>query len=117
MADTYFDVGDTKNITLSTNEVLTVQIYGFNHDDKSGGSGRVGITFGTKDLMVTTRQMNAIIDNNDSWRSSAMRMWMNNTLVSQLPTELQNSLRLINKSTARGGMNTLMLVTSDSFCV
>ncbi|WP_041668492.1 InlB B-repeat-containing protein [Acetobacterium woodii] len=86
LADSFFDVGDTKNITLSTNEVLTMQIYGFDHDDKSDGSGKAGITFGTKDLMVARQTLSTNGDN--SWSTSALRSWLNDTLTTQLPNQI-----------------------------
>lgn len=47
-------VGDTKDITLTTGETLTMQIYGFKHDDLTSG-GKAGITLGMKNLMANTK--------------------------------------------------------------
>lgn len=38
MGDTYFNVGDTKNITTN-GEIVTMQIYGFDHDEKADWIG------------------------------------------------------------------------------
>ncbi|MDO9491993.1 InlB B-repeat-containing protein [Acetobacterium sp.] len=127
LANTYFDVGNTKNITLSTNEVLTMQIYDFNHDDKSDGSGKVGITFGTKNLMATSRVMNPNGTNYVGWNGTDLRGWMNaintiyastdytsgtTSLHSQLPADLRTAIKPVKKLTS-GGDNNQVLVTSN----
>lgn len=98
LADTYFDVGNTKNITLSTSEVLTMQIYDFNHDDKSDGSGKAGITFGTKDLMVARQTLSTNGDN--SWSTSALRSWLNDTLTTQFSSQIP--IKTVTKKTGVG---------------
>ena len=46
-------VGDEIDLTLSGkyNETVTLQIWDFNHYDKSDGSGKANICFGMKNLM------------------------------------------------------------------
>ena len=39
IADAVWNVGDEKKLYLDSGEVLTAQIYGFNHDDKDGSDG------------------------------------------------------------------------------
>ncbi len=53
IAETLWEVGDEIDITLTGqyNETVTLQIYGFDHDEKTDGSGNAGITFGTKNLL------------------------------------------------------------------
>lgn len=45
LAPSVFKLGETKNITDTNSNNWTVQIVGFNHDDKADGSGKAGITF------------------------------------------------------------------------
>lgn len=111
-ADTYFDIGNTKNITLSTSEVLTMQIYDFNHDDKSDSSGKAGITFGTKDLMAAKRQMNDS-GTNGSWNLSLMRSWTNGELYNSLPSTLKATVKSVNKKTSLGTGLPDISITSD----
>ena len=42
-----------------------MEIWGFNHDDLATG-GKAGITFGMRDLMANTRQMNNL--EHQCWR-------------------------------------------------
>lgn len=128
LADTYFDVGNTKNITLSTNEVLTMQIYDFNHDDKSDGSGKAGITFGTKDLMTIPQVMNPTNTNYYGWEGSQLRGFMNGisttyagnnytsgttSLYSELPTAIQSAIKPVKKLTSGGYNNNVLLTSTD----
>lgn len=114
LANTYFDVGDTKNITLSTNEVLTMQIYDFAHDEKCDGSGKAGITFGTKNLMASEKVMNSSTTNSGGWQSSEMRSWVNSNLYNDMQPELRNCIKTINKYSGIGGGTTSGLaVTQD----
>lgn len=101
LAPTLWKVGDEKNITLTTGELLTLQIYGFNHDDLTGG-GKAGITFGLKNLMRDQHRMNAVNTNTGGFVSSEMYSWLNNTIRNQLPADLQMALKSVNKRTSVG---------------
>ena len=56
LADRFFSVGDEKTITLTTGEVVTAVILGFNHDKDSYKSTAniLPISFGLKDCLETT---------------------------------------------------------------
>lgn len=69
-AENYWKVGDEIDIVVN-GETLTLQIYGFNHDNLTSG-GKAGITFGMKNLMTETRQMNASNTNAGGFTGSAM---------------------------------------------
>lgn len=45
LAPSIFKVGESRQITDSNGASWTIQIVGFSHDDKTGGSGKAGITF------------------------------------------------------------------------
>lgn len=95
-ASTKWNIGDSKDITLTTGETLTVQIYGFNHDDLADGSGKAGITFGLKDLMPSKQ----VVDSSTAqvgWEGSSLRTWLNNDFLSTLPNDLQAVLKTMHK--------------------
>ena len=95
-AKTYFSVGDEKTIELTTGEEITLVILGFNHDDLTGG-GKAGITIGMKNLLATTYRMNATSTNAGGWNNSQMRTSTMATLLSQLPVDLRNVVKQVNK--------------------
>lgn len=99
-ASTLWKVGDEKNISVN-GETLTLVIVGFGHDDLAGG-GKAGITFGLKHLMKDQRQMNSSNTNSGGFPGSAMYSWLQNTLLKQLPSDLQAVLKSVNKKTSKG---------------
>lgn len=104
LAPSIWSIGDEKDITLTTGEVLTLQIYGFNHDDKVGG-GKAGITFGLKNLMADNRQMNAENTNAGGFTGSAMYTWLQGDLYNSLPSDLKNLIKSVNKKTSAGNQS------------
>lgn len=111
-ASEYFSVGDEKTISLETGESVTVQILGFNHDDKADGSGKAGITFGMKNLLATKYSMNSSNTNTGGWDSSAMRSSTMATLLSQLPPDLRSSIKAVSKKAMVGGGSSSSPATS-----
>lgn len=103
-ADDYWSVGDAKNIVVNE-ETLTLEIIGFNHDDKTSG-GKAGITFACKNLMANTRQMNSTATNAGGFTGSAMYSWMSTTLYNNLPSDLKAVVKQVNKKTSAGSQST-----------
>lgn len=102
-ASQLWSVGDTKDITVGS-ETLTLVIMGFNHDDLAS-VGKAGITFGMKNLMATTRQMNGAGTNRGGFTGSEMYSWLQNTLLPTLPSDLQAVLKSVNKKTLAGSQS------------
>ena len=103
VAASTWSVGDTKNITVG-GETLTVEIVGFNHDDLASG-GKAGITFGLKNLMANTRQMNSSNTNAGGFTGSDMYDWLQGTLLNSLPSDLRAVLKSVNKKTSAGNQS------------
>lgn len=109
-----WNIGDTLNITLSTSEVLTLQIYNFRHDELPEG-GRAGITFGMRDLMAAQRRMNATTTNVGSFPGSEMWGWITGTLWDQLPADLRAVIKPVNKRTSSG--NNSSAIRTDAMSI
>jgi microcystin-dependent protein len=107
-------VGDTKNITLSTNEVLTVAIYDFNHDDLQAG-GKAAITFGLKNLMASTRTINSSNTNVGGFTGSAIYTWLQGDLYNSLPDDVRAIIKTVNKKTSAG--NQLATINTNAMKV
>lgn len=106
----YFNVGDTKNITLD-GVSYPVQIIGFNHDTKTAG-GKAGITFQLVDCLNTTYQMNSYNTNVGGWKSSEMRSRMSEFL-GQLGEDLQSVIKPVNKLVSIGDNTSTIETVSD----
>ena len=112
-----FNVGDEKQIKLSTGEVITVVILGFCHDgyynEEDDEDSYYTITFGMKNCLTTRYQMNASSTNAGGWESSKMRTSVMSTLLSQLPSDLQSVIKEVYKKTSAGNKSTTITTTSD----
>ena len=111
-AQKYFAVGDEKTIELTTGEQVTLVILGFNHDDLTSG-GKAGITIGRKELLATKYRMNASNTNAGGWDESEMRTTTMQTLLGQLPSDLQAAIKSVNKKATSGGASTTIKTSSD----
>ena len=105
----YFNVGDTKNITLD-GVSYPVQIIGFNHDTKTAG-GNAGITFQMVDCMNTPASMGS--SNSGGWTNNPMRTSTLAGIFNKLPTALQNAIKSVNKLTSAGSQSSTINTTSD----
>ena len=97
-----WQVGDTKDEVIA-GETLTFAIMGKNMDDLADGSGKAGLTFGMTQLMASTRQMNSSNRNSGSFAGSAMYSWLSGTIYPNLPAELKDAIKAVNKKTSSGG--------------
>ena len=97
-----WQVGDTKDEVIA-GETLTFAIMGKNMDDLADGSGKAGLTFGMTQLMASTRQMNSWDTNSGSFAGSAMYSRLSGTIYPNLPTELKDAIKAVNKKTSSGG--------------
>lgn len=113
LASTLWKVGDEKKVTLSTGEEITLVILGFNHDDKSDGTGKAGITFGMKNALATAYPINSTNTNVGGWTSSVMRTTTMATLLGYLPTEVQEVITPVNKLTSAGNLSSTINTTED----
>lgn len=84
----YWSVGDTKSVTLTTNEVIELQIAGFNHDTYSDGV-TAPVTLVMKDCLNTTAPMNSSNTNNGGYPASAMKTWVEANIYDKLPSDLK----------------------------
>lgn len=111
-SDGKLDGTQTKDVTLSGGTQAKVMIMGFNHDDKSDGSGKAGITFIFTDD-VATRNMceksdmdslfQEIQDNGSatlSWEDTSLHAWLSDSFTAQLPSELSDKIVAVDKADA-----------------
>ena len=106
-----WSVGDKKTVNIDGTD-YQCQIIGFNHDTKTAG-GTAGITFQLVDCLNSTYQMNSSDTNSGGWTSCAMRSSTMATLLTKLPSALQNVIKAVNKLTSAGSQNATINTTSD----
>lgn len=111
LASKLWNIGDTKTLTVNGVSYVS-QIIGFDHDTKTAG-GTAGITFQLQDMLATTYPMNSSNTNVNGWRGSVMRTSTMATLLSQLPTALQNAIKEVNKVSSVGNNSSGLETTAD----
>ena len=111
-ADGKLDGTQTKDVTLSDGTQTKVMIMGFNHDDKSDGSGKAGITFiFTDDIAEKNMFEKADLDNlfqkiqndgsaNISWENTSLRSWLSDSFSNELPSDLSEQIVSVDKADA-----------------
>ena len=111
-ASEYFAVGDEKELTIGS-ETYHVQILGFDHDEKSDGTGKAGITVGLKEIMTTGHVMNSNGTNIGGWETSKMRTYLQDDILPTLPSDLQAVIKTVDKKSDVGNMDTTTLKTTE----
>lgn len=97
-------IGDEIDLTLSGiyNESVTLQIWDFNHYDKSDGSGKAGVLFGMKNLMKDTHSMNTSNTNVGGWNDSYMRNIIMKDIYNSIPIYIRNHIKEVNTYANKG---------------
>ena len=72
-------------------ETVTLQIYDFNHFDKSDGSGKAGICFGTKNLLSNTEICYS--NNANSWEDSRGHWYIMQEIYESLPANVKSKIK------------------------
>lgn len=98
-----YSIGDEKDITLTTGETLTLQIYDFNHDSLFSGGSIINVTFGLKNLLKDTRSANT---SNANTGLSSITDWLNNSFYNTLPTDLKAVIKISGKRYSAGNQST-----------
>ena len=84
----YWAVGDTKSVTLTTNEVIELQIAGFNHDTYSDGV-TAPVTLVMKNCLNAKYYMNSSNTNSGGYPASAMKTYVETNIYNKLPSDLK----------------------------
>ena len=108
-AKNYFKVGDEKELQIGS-ETYHVQILGFNHDDKSDGSGKAGITVGLKEIITTEYNMNSTYINIGGWQNSKMRTYLQTDIYNSLPNDVKLVIKTVDKASDVGNKDEKTLV-------
>ena len=105
LASSLWQIGDEIDLTLSGafNETVTLQIWDFNHFEKTDGSGQAGICFGMKHLMKNKKQINSSDTNSGGWNKCQMRTSVMENILNSIPVELRNKIKEVKTSANKGG--------------
>lgn len=104
-------VGNSKPMTIG-GKSYQVDIIGKSHDTYANG-GKAPLTFQLHDCYGETKNMNSSNTNNGGWTSCTMRQTHLPAILSQMPTEVQNGIREVNKLTSAGNQSATINTTAD----
>lgn len=104
-------VGNSKTMTINGTS-YQIDIIGKNHDTYASG-GKAPLTFQLHDCYGETKNMNSSNTNSGGWTSCAMRQTHLPAILSQMPTEVQNGIREVNKLTSAGNQSATINTTAD----
>ncbi len=85
----HWNIGDTKDVTLTTGETIQLQIAGFNHDTYSDGV-IAPVTLVMKDCLNTKARMNSTNTNAGGYPASAMKTWVETNIYDKLPADFKS---------------------------
>lgn len=105
-------VADQKPMTINGVD-YQIDIIGKNHDDYSDGSGKAPLTFQLHDCYGELKNMNSSGNNEGGWTSCTMRLTHLPAILSQMPAEVQNGIREVNKRTSAGNRSGTINTTVD----
>lgn len=105
-------VGNSKTMLINGAE-YQIDIIGKNHDDYADGSGKAPLTFQMHDCYADKKQMNSSNTNDGGWMRCAMRQTHLPAILSQMPVEVQNGIREVNKLTSAGSQSVFINTTAD----
>lgn len=96
---TMLAIGDEISITLTSSEVITMQILAIDQDSTHQ------VIFGSKYCLQTGRNMNSTNTNVGGWNSSAMRTYLNQSFYATLPDDVTAYIaeRTVQYSSGNGG--------------
>lgn len=99
-----WNLGDTIPITLTSGEVIEMQIIGINHDILSSDhTSKAGITLQMKNCLATLYSMNNTSTNAGGYAASKMKTETLPMFKALLPQEWQDVIKLVDKKSANGG--------------
>lgn len=99
-----WNLGDIIPITLTSNEVIEMQIIGFNHDTLSSDhTSKAGITLQMVNCLSRPYRMNDTDTNAGGYAASKMKTETLPTLKALLPQDWQDVIKLVDKKSANGG--------------
>lgn len=110
-ADTILTLKDGKKVTLTTGEVVTFEIVGFNCDKYSDNTV-APVTFLMRDMLSTVRRMNSSNTTAGGYDAMEIFSWLQNDLYGQLPSDLQGLIKSTNKICTTGGTSATLKTVS-----
>ena len=111
----YFSIRETKNLVLTTGEVVPVAIGDFYHNTITGTDDTAAIAFTFVDCLNTKYKMNESETNQGGWEGSNMRKKHMPNILATFPAELtaSNAIKYVDVLASAGSASTSVIRSSD----
>lgn len=111
----YFSIGDTRNLVLTTGEVVPVAIGDFYHNTITGTNDTAAIAFTFVNCLNTKYKMNESGTNSGGWEGSNMRKTHMPNILATFPAELTvtNAIKYVDVVASAGLASTSVITSSD----
>ena len=111
----YFSIGDTRNLVLTTGEVIPVAIGDFYHNTITGTTNTAAIAFTFVNCLNTKYKMNTSGTNQGGWDGSNMRKTHMPNILATFPAELtaNNAIKYVDVVASAGSASTTLITSSD----
>lgn len=109
-----WNLGDTIPITLTTGEEIEMRIIGFNHDDKSDGTGKAGITLDMVNCLKDKYKLNNTYYTTGGFPQCTFNTTTRPLIKATIPEEWQNVIKNVDKKSANGAYTNFSAVVTTS---
>ena len=92
-----YRVGDTKELNLGTEGIITMRLVAMDADELADGSGFASMTWIAEDLLNTEHVMNTEPTIDGGWPASDLRAWLSTSVYELVPEEVRTAIKEVNK--------------------
>lgn len=92
-----YRIGDTKELDLGTEGIITMKLVAMDADELSDGSGYASMTWIAEDLLNTEHVMNTEDTIEGGWPASDLRVWLRTSIYELVPDEVRTEIKEVRK--------------------
>ncbi|MDO5132800.1 MAG: protein kinase [Eubacteriales bacterium] len=92
-----YRIGDTKELDMGSEGIITMKLVAMDEDELADGSGKAPMTWVADELLQTAHIMNTKTTSEGGWEASEMRAWLRDKVMPLMPKEARNNIREVTK--------------------
>ncbi|MDO5133259.1 MAG: DUF6273 domain-containing protein [Eubacteriales bacterium] len=92
-----YRIGDTKELDMGSEGVITMKLVAMDEDELADGSGKAPMTWIADELLQSEHIINTRWDNEGGWETSDMRAWLRETVLPLMPKDVRTNIREVIK--------------------
>ena len=92
-----YRIGDTKELDMGSEGIITMKLAAMDEDELADGSGKAPMTWVADECLQSLHNMNSEDTSEGGWEASGMRAWLRETVLPLMPKEVRNNIREVTK--------------------